>query len=150
MEGWRNSREAMLHPGLFQEAKKIASSVAFSVSSIQVSNWIISLTTFASDITSYFMKTNPSFTIIGGGIAGLTTAIALSRLGLNATVFEAAPNVRPLGAGLALAANAIQAFERLGVAEAVIQRGRQLHALSIYDESGRVVTRTDSLAISKR
>ncbi len=124
--------------------------MAFYGSSSQVSNWIIYATTFAGNLNSSFMKTNPSFTIIGGGIAGLTTAIALSRLGLNATVFEAAPHIRPLGAGLALAANAIQAFERLGVAEAVIQRGRQLHALSIYDESGRVVTRTDSLAISKR
>lgn len=96
------------------------------------------------------MKTNPSFSIVGGGIAGLTTAIALHQIGLSATVFEASPTIRPLGAGLALAANAMQAFERLEIADAVIRKGRQLDAFAILDETGKVVTRTDSRAISER
>lgn len=96
------------------------------------------------------MKHQPSFTIIGGGIAGLTTAIALKRIGLSATVFESSPFIRPLGAGLALAANAVQAFDRLGIAEAIIQKGRQLQAFSILDEAGNRVTRTDSRAVSER
>jgi 2-polyprenyl-6-methoxyphenol hydroxylase-like FAD-dependent oxidoreductase len=96
------------------------------------------------------MKTEPSFTIIGGGIAGLTTAIALNQIGLRVEIFEASPTLRPLGAGLALAANAIQAFERLGIADAIIAKGRQLDAFSILDESGKTVTRTDSQSISQR
>ncbi len=96
------------------------------------------------------MKTDPSFTIIGGGIAGLTTAIALNRIGLQATLFESAPMIRPLGAGLALAANAMQAFQRLDIADQVIQKGRQLDAFSILDERGKIVTRTDSRAVSQR
>lgn len=96
------------------------------------------------------MNTTSTFTIIGGGIAGLTTAIALRRIGLSVEVFEAAPVVRPLGAGLALAANAVRAFERLGIAQAVVAQGRQLDAFSVLDERGNVVTRTDSRAVSER
>jgi glycine/D-amino acid oxidase-like deaminating enzyme len=43
--------------------------------------------------TRSLMKDNHTFPIIGGGIAGLTTAIALQPLGIQATVFEAAPVV---------------------------------------------------------
>lgn len=56
--------------------------------------------------------------IIGGGIAGLTTAIALKRIGIETEVFEAAPEIKPLGAGLG--ANAIKAFQKIGIAEDVI------------------------------
>ncbi len=96
------------------------------------------------------MKTKSTFTILGGGIAGLTTAIALNRIGIQAPVFEASAEVRPLGAGLVLAANAIKAFDRLGIADEVVSVGRQLDAFTILDEAGRVVTRTDSSAISQR
>jgi 2-polyprenyl-6-methoxyphenol hydroxylase-like FAD-dependent oxidoreductase len=96
------------------------------------------------------MNTKPTFAIIGGGIAGLTTAIALDRIGIRATVYEAAPEVRPLGAGLVLAANAMQAFHRLGIRDAVVKKGRQLDAFTIRDERGHTVTRTDSRAISQR
>ncbi|GAB4035603.1 FAD-dependent monooxygenase [Spirosoma gilvum] len=96
------------------------------------------------------MKRNPSFTIVGGGIAGLTTAIALNRQNIPTTVFEAAPTIQPVGAGLALAANAIKAFQRLGIANDVIRAGRQLDAFTILDEQGAAITRTDSRIISQR
>ncbi|MVM28632.1 monooxygenase [Spirosoma sp. HMF4905] len=93
---------------------------------------------------------SPSFTILGGGIVGLTTALALQKIGIQATVFEAAPTIKPLGAGLALAANAIKAFQRLGIADDVIQAGRLLDAFTIYDQHGFVITRTDSRAVSQK
>ena len=96
------------------------------------------------------MKATPSFAIVGGGIAGLTTTLALNRIGLQATVFESAPRIQPLGAGLALAANAMQAFQRLGIADEVIQQGRQLDAFTILDKRGNVVMRTDSRSLSER
>lgn len=95
-------------------------------------------------------KPSTSFTILGGGIVGLTTALALQKMGIGATVFEAAPAIKPLGAGLALAANAIKAFQRLGIADEVIQAGRLLDAFTIYDQYGRIITRTDSRAISQK
>lgn len=96
------------------------------------------------------MKTLHRFTIVGGGIAGLTTAIALQKMGIRATVFEAAPAVKAVGAGLALAANAVKAFQKLGIAGAVLPAGRVLDAFAILDEQGRTITRTDSRAVSQK
>ena len=52
--------------------------------------------------------------IVGGGIGGLTLAIALQRKGFPVTVYEGAPAIQPLGAGLGLAANAMNAFLDIG------------------------------------
>ncbi|MBD2752538.1 FAD-dependent oxidoreductase [Spirosoma validum] len=95
------------------------------------------------------MDTEKEFTIIGAGIAGLTTAIALRQLGLRVTLFEAAPIIKPLGAGLALAANAVKAFQKLGIADSILPAGRLLDAFVIKDQQGRTLTRTDSRAISR-
>ena len=51
-----------------------------------------------------------NYSILGGGIAGLTAAIALKKIGITATVFESAADIRPVGAGLLLAANAVKAY----------------------------------------
>jgi 2-polyprenyl-6-methoxyphenol hydroxylase-like FAD-dependent oxidoreductase len=96
------------------------------------------------------MKDSHTFTIIGGGIAGLTTAIALQRLGIQVTIFEATSVVRSLGAGLLLAANAMQAFDRLGIAHEVVVHGRQLDAFAILDQQGHIITRTDTHRVSMR
>lgn len=90
------------------------------------------------------------YTILGGGIAGLTTAIALQKIGIYAQVFEAAPEIRPLGAGLLLAANAVQAYERLGIAKKIVQRGLSLPSFSILDQQGRIITQADAAKISRK
>ncbi|GAB3716413.1 FAD-dependent monooxygenase [Spirosoma flavus] len=93
---------------------------------------------------------NNQFTIVGAGIAGLTTAIALRQIGIQPTIYEAAPIIKPLGAGLGLAANAVKAFQKLGIAESILNAGRLLDAFVILDQHGRTITRTDSKAISQK
>jgi 2-polyprenyl-6-methoxyphenol hydroxylase-like FAD-dependent oxidoreductase len=88
--------------------------------------------------------------ILGAGIGGLTTAIALKKQGLPVVVYEAAPEIRAVGAGLVLAANAIKAFRKLEIDQAVMAEGRLLDAFSIKDEKGKVITHTDSLAASEK
>ncbi|GAB3165204.1 FAD-dependent monooxygenase [Telluribacter humicola] len=88
--------------------------------------------------------------ITGGGIAGLTTAIALKRTGIQAVVYEAAPEIKAVGAGIGLAANAMKGFQKLGIDQAIMQEGRLLDALVIKDERGRLITKTDTLASSKK
>lgn len=55
--------------------------------------------------------------IVGGGIGGLTTAIALNRQGLEAHVYEQARVFTEVGAGLGLGLNAVRILDRLGLAE---------------------------------
>lgn len=81
-------------------------------------------------------------TIIGGGIAGLTTAIALKRIGRSVTVFESAPTLRPVGSGISLGPNALSAFKALGLEEALQERGRLVRTFHILDHKGRILTRT--------
>lgn len=55
--------------------------------------------------------------IIGGGIGGLATALALQRVGLSARVYEQAPEIAAVGAGIALWPGALESLREIGVAE---------------------------------
>lgn len=63
--------------------------------------------------------------VVGGGIGGLTAAIALRRIGVEVVVFERAGELREIGAGISLWVNAMKALERIGLAEAVRAAGRE-------------------------
>ncbi|MBB6611461.1 FAD-dependent monooxygenase [Pontibacter sp. Tf4] len=88
--------------------------------------------------------------VVGGGIGGLCAAIALQRQGIETIVYEAAPELKPVGAGVGLAANAIQGLARLGVANAVIARGKELEALTIFDEHDHIITDQDTRLLSRK
>lgn len=53
--------------------------------------------------------------VVGGGIGGLTTAIALVRKGIRVTVYEQASKLQPAGASLALGPNATRLLGALGL-----------------------------------
>jgi choline dehydrogenase-like flavoprotein len=55
--------------------------------------------------------------VIGGGIGGLTTAIAFCRNGWDVSVHEATPDLRPIGKGIWVPINAMHVLGRLGLAE---------------------------------
>ena len=57
--------------------------------------------------------------IIGAGIGGLTAALSLQRHGANVSIFEQAPRLGEIGAGLIITPNAMHALEFLGVADAI-------------------------------
>src|SRR5258708_39919152 len=57
--------------------------------------------------------------IIGGGIGGLTAANALSRAGIETAVYEAAAELREIGAGVALHPNAMKVLRAIGVEDGV-------------------------------
>jgi salicylate hydroxylase len=57
--------------------------------------------------------------IIGGGIGGLTTALALLRRGLDVTVYEQAPVLREVGAGVQIGSNGTHVLYALGLKEAL-------------------------------
>ena len=77
--------------------------------------------------------------ISGGGIAGLTCAIALDKLGIETEVYEAASEIKPVGAGLVLQSNAIKALEYISIEDKIIEAGNPVNQLAIYKENGRVI-----------
>lgn len=83
-------------------------------------------------------------TIVGAGIAGLTSAIALHQRGWSVEVLEAAPEVRAAGAGISLASNAIQALEHLGLSQQEINAGKVIPRIEIHDDRGSVLSSLDT------
>jgi 2-polyprenyl-6-methoxyphenol hydroxylase-like FAD-dependent oxidoreductase len=79
--------------------------------------------------------------VVGGGIAGLSTAIALRRAGNQVVVLERAPRIDPVGAGITLFANAMKALDRLDAREAVAARGAAAMRSAILTSEGRELTR---------
>lgn len=80
--------------------------------------------------------------VIGGGIGGLCTAIALRQIGLDVTVYEQSTVFGEAGAGVTLWANAIKALRKLGVAGAVLAAGARIEEGALLTWRGKVLTRT--------
>lgn len=57
--------------------------------------------------------------VIGAGIGGLAAGVALARAGWNPTVYEASPELAPLGAGLSIWPNGSRSLRELGLDELV-------------------------------
>src|SRR6478735_9143198 len=60
-----------------------------------------------------------SVAIVGGGIGGLTLALALRKRGVACEVYEQAGELREVGAAVALSANGTRELRRLGLGEQV-------------------------------
>jgi len=69
--------------------------------------------------------------IIGGGITGLTTALALHKLGIESRVYEQAETLSEIGAGIWLQPNAIKILDGLGIKDKIIEKGVQLQRVNI-------------------
>ena len=84
--------------------------------------------------------------IIGAGIGGLTAALALQREGLRVSVFEQAPELGEVGAGLTLFKNANIAFDHLGLNDSIaaLSEVPDIGALKDY-KTGEVLHTTDPL-----
>jgi salicylate hydroxylase len=68
-------------------------------------------------------KTSPHVIIAGGGIGGLTAALALLKAGIDCDVYEQAPELREVGAGLQLAPNGTRVLFALGLEPSVRRDG---------------------------
>ncbi|MFJ8594121.1 FAD-dependent monooxygenase [Streptomyces sp. NPDC093598] len=88
--------------------------------------------------------------VIGGGIGGLTAAVALHRRGLRVTVLERARSLEPVGAAISLAPNALRALDVIGLGDEI----RGLAAWSgdggLRTPSGRWFSRSSAEAAAAR
>lgn len=69
--------------------------------------------------------------IIGAGIGGLTTALALQRNNIKCTVYESAVAIQPVGAGIIMANNAMQVYRHLGIDDKIRKAGNRISAMKI-------------------
>lgn len=78
-----------------------------------------------------------SVAIVGGGIAGLAAAVALRQRGIESTVYERAPALREVGAGIVLWPNATRVLDELGVLGRVAERAGPAASVAILRTDGR-------------
>lgn len=71
--------------------------------------------------------------IIGAGIGGLTTALALKQNGQKVTIYESADEIKSVGAGILLASNAMQVFKKLGVHKKIENAGSIISNIKTTD-----------------
>jgi 2-polyprenyl-6-methoxyphenol hydroxylase-like FAD-dependent oxidoreductase len=89
------------------------------------------------------MIKSKSFAIVGGGIGGLTLAIALQKKGFSVKVYENAPEIKPVGAGIVLAANALKAYRAIGIEKEIMSAGREMKCFRLQDQKGNTLSKTE-------
>lgn len=85
-------------------------------------------------------------TIIGGGITGLTTALALEKSGFPCQVFEKAPQLNEVGAGIMMQPNAMKVLDWLGIGASIRAAGASLNRVEITDKNLAPVRKLNRLS----
>jgi salicylate hydroxylase len=78
------------------------------------------------------VEKRPDVVIIGGGIGGLFVANALIAHGLLVAVYEQAPSLGEVGAGVFLTPNSVRQLQRVGLGPSVEKRGARVGPESRY------------------
>lgn len=81
--------------------------------------------------------------ILGAGVAGMSTALALAGRGHRIQVYERRPSESTMGAGVVLWPNAGFVLAQLGLLPDIVEVGGQLHAMRRIDRHGNPLKRTD-------
>jgi len=81
--------------------------------------------------------------ILGAGIAGLCSAIALKAKGFNVTLYERSASPHTLGAGLVLWPNASQILDKLNILTDIKSAGYSLDKMQRYTETGDFLNEID-------
>jgi 2-polyprenyl-6-methoxyphenol hydroxylase-like FAD-dependent oxidoreductase len=79
--------------------------------------------------------------IVGGGVGGLTLALSLHQAGIPCRVFEAAPEIKPLGVGINLLPHGMREFTELGLQERLAAIAVETRELCFYNRYGQFIFR---------
>jgi 2-polyprenyl-6-methoxyphenol hydroxylase-like FAD-dependent oxidoreductase len=88
--------------------------------------------------------------VIGGGIGGLTAAVALHQRGRQVTVLERADSLEPVGAGISLAPNALRALDVIGIGDEIRDLAAWQGDGVLRTPGGRRLSRADADAAAER
>ena len=78
--------------------------------------------------------------VVGGGIGGLSAALALRTAGAEVSVYEQAAELGEVGAGVGLFSNSMRILQRLGVADSVMRRAAPINGWWIFAPGGSVLS----------
>lgn len=81
--------------------------------------------------------------IVGGGICGLSLALNLHKRGIEARVYERAPEIKPLGVGITLLPHAMREFSGLGLGDDLLAAGIENRESCFYNRFGQLIYRED-------
>jgi FAD-dependent urate hydroxylase len=79
--------------------------------------------------------------IIGAGMGGLTTALAIQQAGYEVEIYDRVQELRPAGAGISLWSNGVKVLNRLGLGPAIAQIGGPMEQMAYYRKTGEGLTR---------
>lgn len=82
-------------------------------------------------------------TVIGAGIGGLTFAIALKQQGVEVEIFESTPEFKEAGAGINLAINAMQVFQRLGIYNEILNSANYIQSMNLRTKKLEYLSKGD-------
>lgn len=71
--------------------------------------------------------------VVGGGLAGLSTALALGQKGIAVRLLEQTEQIGAIGYGIQMGPNVFSIFEQLGVADAVLRKSHRPSGLLMLD-----------------
>jgi 2-polyprenyl-6-methoxyphenol hydroxylase-like FAD-dependent oxidoreductase len=83
--------------------------------------------------------------VVGGGIGGLSAAIALRKHGFDVDVIEINPKWDVYGVGIIQPANAIRALDALGLAEQAVEQGYAMKGSRFHDSDGNLLGEVPAL-----
>lgn len=90
------------------------------------------------------MLTGREVIVVGAGVAGLATALAMALRGAAVRVLERAPGIAEVGAGIQISPNGLAVLDALGVGAAVREVALEAEAVELRDgPTGRRVLRLD-------
>jgi 2-polyprenyl-6-methoxyphenol hydroxylase-like FAD-dependent oxidoreductase len=92
---------------------------------------------------------NLKIAVIGGGIGGLTSAIALRKHGHDVTVIERDPTWSVYGVGIIQQSNVLRAARELGILDAYLAAGVGFDAVEIFTPTGQKVARVPGYAVAE-
>jgi 2-polyprenyl-6-methoxyphenol hydroxylase-like FAD-dependent oxidoreductase len=81
----------------------------------------------------------PDVLIVGGGIGGLALALSCHQAGISCRVFEAAPEIQPLGVGINLLPHAMRELSELGLAGKLAAECIETRELAFYSRDGQFI-----------
>lgn len=77
--------------------------------------------------------------VVGGGVGGMSAALALARLGVEVELADADPQWRAYGAGISVTGLSLRAFDDLGILEEVRQKGFVGAGIRLRGADGSVI-----------